>query len=347
MIETGMNNAPDDFWQRVDVLPRLPLLQAPTPLLPLRKFSDTLDTEIWCKRDDLIPFGLGGNKIRGLELLAADALRQQADVLVTGAGVQSNHVRASAMTACHIGLRCRAVFWGDPPGHSDGNYRITRMVGAEVVFTGDVERSSVDSGIARQCDALSGQGFRPYPIPRGGACALGALGHALAARELYRQCRDVGIAPKTIVLATGSGGTHAGWLLGTRALGNPWVIESFTVSREDTDVRREISRLANESAALLKQDACFTPEDILVHGGYIGDGYGIPSPEAASAIRLLGCCEGLLLDPTYTGKAMAGLLDRIREGRIDGEPVVFIHSGGEPAFFAGDGHWLDAVYKER
>lgn len=172
MAESDLHKEAASFWQRLEALPRLSLLQTPTLLQPLHKLSEIMAAEIWCKRDDLIPFGLGGNKIRGLELLAADALRQQADVLVTGAGVQSNHVRASAMAASCFGLRCRAVFWGDPPSHSDGNYRITRMLGAEVVFTGDAERSSVDRGIARECDALFRQGAHPYPIPRGGACAL-------------------------------------------------------------------------------------------------------------------------------------------------------------------------------
>ena len=341
MVEKGKHNDADDFWRRLQKLPRQPLLQEPTPLQPLRKLSDTMDAEIWCKRDDLIGFGLGGNKIRGLELLAADALNRQSDVLVTGAGAQSNHVRASAMTACHIKLRCRAVFWGDPPSRIDGNFRITRMLGAEVVFTGSTERASVDIGIVRQCDDLLRQGCHPYPIPRGGACALGALGHALAARELYWQCRDLGIAPKTIVLATGSGGTHAGWLLGTQALGNPWIIESYTVSREAELVRHEITRLANEASELLEQRWHFNVDDVVVYGGFIGDGYGIPSAEAATAIRLLGCTEGILLDPTYTGKAMAGLLDRIRHGPGCDYPLVFIHSGGEPAFFAGDGDWLE------
>ncbi|MGR9046828.1 MAG: 1-aminocyclopropane-1-carboxylate deaminase/D-cysteine desulfhydrase [Gammaproteobacteria bacterium] len=341
--EAGTDHAAGGFWQRLQALPRVPLLKAPPPLQPLRKLSDTVATEIWCKRDDLIPFGLGGNKIRGLELLAADAMKQRSEVLVTGAGAQSNHVRASAMTASYIGLRCRAVFWGDPPDRIDGNYRITRMLGAETVFTGDAERSSVDSGIASQCEDLLRQGRRPYPIPRGGACALGALGHVLAARELYRQCRDLGIAPRTIVLATGSGGTHAGWLLGTRLLGAPWTIESYTVSREAGDVSREIARLANEASNLLELDGQFMPDDAVVHGGFIGDGYGIPSPDAAAAIRLLARTEGILLDPTYTGKAMAGLLDRIRR-RIGFErSLVFIHSGGEPAFFAGDGEWLQVV----
>lgn len=328
-------------WTRILGLPRQPLIAAQTPLLPLRKLSQTMKhAEIWCKRDDLISFGLGGNKIRGLELLMADALAKRANVLVTGAGPQSNHVRATAAAAAHLGLRCAAIYWGDPPTVRDGNFRLAALFGAEPFFTGDAERTSVDVGIETHAELLIRQGLRPYAIPRGGACALGALGHVLAARELYEQSRQLGILPGTIVLATGSGGTHAGWLLGTRLLGNPWQVESYTVSRDAGAVRGEIARIALKAAAMLNIEERFTEHDATVHGGFIGQGYGIPSPEAAEAIRLVGKTEGLLLDPTYTGKAMAGFLDSLRREAGYSKPVVFIHTGGEPAFFAGDGAWL-------
>lgn len=335
-----MRTTGDSFWRRLDAVPRYPLLGAPTPLQALSRLSAKLaGPAIWCKRDDLIGFGLGGNKIRGLEFLAADALARRAEVLVTGAGPQSNHVRATASLAAHLGLRCRAVFWGEAPRHVDGNLRLTEMLGAEPVFTGDTERSSVDSGIAAQCKSLSEQGLHAYAIPRGGACALGALGHALAARELYRQCAGLRLRPKTVFMASGSGGTHAGWLLGSRLLGRPWQIQSVTVSRPAADVRLEIARLANAAAELTRESSHFTLEDVLVHDGFIGAGYGIPSPAAAEAIRAVGRCEGILLDPTYTGKAMAALSALIAAGKLEG-PLVFIHTGGEPAFFAGDGAWL-------
>lgn len=330
-----------DFWQRLHVMPRISLIQNTTPLQPLRHLSDLMEAEIWCKRDDLISFGFGGNKIRGLELLVADAVQQQADILVTGAGVQSNHVRATAMTACYMGLDFQAVFWGEAPERVDGNYRITRMLATDIVFTEDSERSSVDSGIEQQCDKLSGLGRKPYPIPRGGACALGALGHALAAKELYFQCLEQNLNVKTIVLATGSGGTHAGWLLGSKMLDDPWQIVSYTVSREVNEVRRQITRLANEAGELLDQDIVVSQDEVIVYGGFIGDGYGIPSAEGASAIRQLASYEAILLDPTYTGKAMAGLLERIHNGPGFEYPLVFVHSGGEPAFFAGDEKWLN------
>jgi len=336
----GVIDSPNP-WVALAQLPRQPLADFPTPLLPMRRLGRALGgLDVWFKRDDLISFGLGGNKVRGLELLMADAIAQGADIIVTGAGPQSNHVRATAAAAACCGLRCVAVFWGDVPERIDGNYRLTRMLGAESMFTGDPDRTSVDHGIRALCEELRSQGLRPYPIPRGGACALGALGHTLAARELREQCHALGLKPDRVVLATGSGGTHAGWLLGTRALGSPWTVESFTVSREAEAARIEVARVATEAAALIGLDWRFAPEEAIVHGGFIGAGYGIPSTEAAQAIRLVARTEGVLLDPTYTGKAMAGLLDRLGHGLAPYRSLVFLHTGGEPAFFAGEGEWL-------
>jgi D-cysteine desulfhydrase family pyridoxal phosphate-dependent enzyme len=332
---------PPNPWEALAQIRREPLAELPTPLSPMRRLSRAIGgPDLWFKRDDLISFGLGGNKVRGLELLVPDAIAQGAEVLVTGAGAQSNHVRATAAAAACCGLRCAAVFWGNAPKGVDGNYRVTRLLGAEAVFTGDPDRTSVDRGIEALCEELRHKGQRPYPIPRGGACALGALGHTLAAQELFEQCHQLSLAPESIVLATGSGGTHAGWLVGTRALGSPWTVESFTVSREAEAVRIEIARLATDAAALLGLDWRFAPAEAIVHSGFIGAGYGIPSSEAADAIRLVGRTEGVLLDPTYTGKAMAGLLEHLRRGLVPYRSVVFLHTGGGPAFFAGDGEWL-------
>jgi D-cysteine desulfhydrase family pyridoxal phosphate-dependent enzyme len=336
-----MTNRQDRLKESLARLPRHPLAHYPTPLLPLQNLSKTLGgIKLWIKRDDLISFGFGGNKVRGLEFLLADAINQQSDVLVTGAGVQSNHVRATAAAAAYAGMRCNAVFWGDEPKQADGNFRLTQMLGAEVVYTGDTDRASVDRGIDELSEELQRKGERPYAIQRGGACAIGSLGHVLAAYELYEQCRMLGIMPEAVMLAAGSGGTHAGWLLGTRALDSPWNLESFTVSRESESVRLQISRLATEAAALLGLNWCFNSNDAIVHDGFIGAGYGIPSREAAAAIRLLARSEGVLLDPTYTGKAMAGLLDYLHRGAASYRSLVFMHTGGEPAFFAGDGEWL-------
>ena len=323
-------------------IPRHVLAQYPTPLMRANLFTEKLGgTELWFKRDDLISFGLGGNKIRGLEVMLTDAMAQDADCLVTGAGVQSNHVRATAAVAAHAGMNCTAVYWGKPPLTIDGNYRMTKMLNAEVRFTGDDDRVSVDTHIYQVAAELREQGYRPYAIPRGGACAMGVLGHVLAVFELYQQCLAQGFEPDAIVLAVGSGGTYAGWLLGIKLLNLPWKLECYTVSREPEQVSQQIASLATEAAALLKLDWSFSAAEVSVHGGFIGQGYGIPSAEAAEAIKLVGRTEGILLDPVYTGKAMAGFLHGLQNKQFEEyQRVVFVHTGGEPAFFAGNGDWL-------
>ncbi len=325
-------------------IPRHVLAHYPTPLIQTNRLAETLGgIELWFKRDDLISFGLGGNKIRGLEVMLADALAQNANWLVTGAGVQSNHVRATAAVAAHAGMRCTAVYWGKPPATVDGNYRVTQMLDAAFHFTHDEDRASVDTHIQQLAAQLREQGHRPYAIPRGGACSVGVLGHVLAVFELYQQCFTQGLEPDAIVLAVGSGGTYAGWLLGLKLLNLPWKMLCYTVSRAPEQVSQQVADLASEAATLLKLDWTFSATDTPVHAGFIGQGYGIPSPEAAEAIKRVGCTEGILLDPVYTGKAMAGFLNGLKNKKFaDYKRIVFIHTGGEPAFFAGNGDWLDA-----
>ena len=201
---------------RLNAWPRENLGFLPTPLRPAARLAQAAGLpELWIKHDELIGFGFGGNKVRGLEVLLADALAKKADVLVTGAGVQSNHVRATAAAAAHAGLAAVAVYWGSDPGPDHFNLRLTRMLGAQTRFTGNLDRAFVDVGIALAVDELRAAGRRPYAIPRGGACALGVLGHALAALELHRQCVATGLRPGVILLAAGSGATLAGWLLAT------------------------------------------------------------------------------------------------------------------------------------
>ena len=325
-------------------IPRHVLGHYPTPLMRANRLTEALGgTGLWFKRDDLISFGLGGNKIRGLEIMLADALAKNADCLVSGAGVQSNHVRATAAVAAHAGIGCTAVYWGNPPSTVDGNYRMTKMLNAGIRFTGDDDRASVDTHIYQVAAELREQGYRPYAIPRGGACPMGVLGHVLAVFEFFQQCLAQDLEPDAIVLAVGSGGTYAGWLLGIRLLNLSWKLECYTVSREPEQVSQQVATLATEAAALLKLDWNFSAADAPVHGGFIGQGYGIPSPEASEAIKLVGRTEGILLDPVYTGKAMAGFLHGLKNEQFDDcQRIVFVHTGGEPAFFAGNGDWLNA-----
>ena len=330
------------FEKIIDSIPRRVLAEYPTPLIQAQQLHREIGgPAFWFKRDDLISFAMGGNKVRVLEVLLQDALNSGADTLITGAGVQSNHVRSTAAVAAYTNMDCVAIYWGSEPPSVEGNHRMTKMLGARMQFTGTPDRASVDSCILEVAAELKAQGRRPYPIPRGGACPLGVLGYLVAVLELRLQCEQRAMQPDVIVFASGSGGIHAGWLLGTRLLGLDWKLVSFTVSREQDEISSQIAALATAAARLTDVDMTFTGEDVQVHGGFIGEGYGIPSAEGAEAIRITSRYAGVLLDPTYTGKAMAGYLSGLAEGEFDHyENVIFIHTGGEPAFFAGTGEWL-------
>ncbi len=322
-------------------IPRIPLAFLPTPIMEAPRLAAAIGgPKLWIKRDDLTGFGFGGNKIRGLEFLLADALAQGADTLVTGAAPQSNYVRATAAAAAHAGLNMVAVYSGTPPPQVQGNYRLTRLLGAEIRFTGNPDRASVDGAIEETALELRSVGRRPYPIPRGGAAVLGVLGYVQAAYELAEQC--VNISPDAVVLATGSCGTQAGLLAGVRLLRLPWRVEGFTVSRPVDEVKSRVLTLAQAAIERLGFIQTIAAQDVIVHGGFIGPGYGVPTPEGAEAIRLAARCEGIFLDPTYTGKAMAGFLAYTRAGRFKrDQTVIFLHTGGEPALFVGEGSWLN------
>lgn len=324
-------------------IPRIPLAYLPTPLKQAPRLGAAIGgPRLWIKRDDLTGFGFGGNKIRGLEFLLADALAQGADTLVTGAGPQSNSVRATAAAAAYAGLAIVAVYSGTPPSQIQGNYRLTRLLGAAVRFTGNPDRASVDDAIETIAAELRAIGRRPYTIPRGGACVLGTFGYVQASYELAEQCAAQGIVPDAVVLATGSCGTHAGLLAGVRLLGLSWRIEGFTVSRPVDEARARVLNLAQTAISQLGLAQTVAPHDVIVHGGFIGPGYGVPTAEGAEAIRLAARCEGIFLDPTYTGKALAGFMAHTRAGRfLCNETVIFMHTGGEPALFVGEGSWLD------
>jgi len=314
---------------------RLVLNPAPTPLMAAPALSAALGgPALWMKRDDLIPFGLGGNKIRGLELILADAIEHGADTLVTGAGPLSNHVRATAAAASYARMGMVAVYWGDPPLRVQGNHRLTALWGADIRFTGSADRASVDPALEAEAGRIRAGGGRPYVIPRGGACALGVIGHVLAVREAMIQCRQLGVQPDCVVLAVGSGGTLAGWLLGSRLFGAPWRVEGVTVSRPAAEARERVRQLAAEASQRLGHAYRIETADIVVHDGFIGAGYGVPSADGETALALAARSEGVLLDPTYTAKALAGYRALLGQGRYrDARTVLFIHSGGAPSLF--------------
>ncbi|MCC7360637.1 MAG: D-cysteine desulfhydrase family protein [Anaerolineales bacterium] len=315
---------------------RFPLALLPTPLVEAPRLSQALGgPRLLIKRDDLTGFALGGNKVRGLEYYLAEALAQGADVLVTGAGPQSNHVRVTVAAARVAGLEAVAVIHGERPPVALGNLLLDELLGAELRFTGSPDRAQVDVEIERVGAELAAAGRRPYLIPRGGASALGALGYLAAVSELGAQLAELGARPAWLVLATGSCGTQAGLLAGIKLFGAPYRLLGITVSRPVAECCERITRLAIAAAALAESPITVLSEDVVVRDGYIGAGYGIPSPEAAAAIRLAARTEGLFLDPTYTGKGLAGLIGEIKSGRLSpDDTVIYLHTGGEPGLLA-------------
>lgn len=322
-----------DSWS---LPPRYPLALLPTPLVEAERLSDALDgPRILIKRDDMTGFGFGGNKIRCLEFYLAKALEQGADVLITGGGPQSNHVRATAAAARVTGLDVVAVLHGSGPEDLQGNLLLDRLLDAEVRFSGSSDRSLVDPMIDQVAEELRQAGRHPFAIPRGGATGLGALGYVECVREMNAQLVSLGLESDRVVLATGACGTQAGLLVGAKMTGAGYCIRGFTVSRPASECRERIERIARECADLIGQPIDINPDDVVVNDDYIGPGYGIPTPECIAAIRQVARTEGLFLDPTYTGKGMAGLLGEIRAGQVGSdETVIFIHTGGEPGLFA-------------
>lgn len=317
-------------------IPRRPLGIFPTPLIEAKRLTAALGgPRILIKRDDMSGFAYGGNKVRALEYHLAEAVAQKADVLVTAGGEQSNHVRVTAASARIAGLQFVAVLHGSPPAEIQGNLLLDKLLGAEIRFTGSPDRALVDVKIVEVADALRQSGRRPYVIPRGGATALGALGYVECVREMVNQLADMDLRPDWIVLATGSCSTQAGLLAGVKLCNAPYRVFGITVSRPLAECNERIGHLAREALELAGRPMAISPDEIKVSDEFIGTGYGIPTPEGIEAIRLVAGTEGLFLDPTYTGKAMAGLIDASRSGRIGKEEtVVFIHTGGEPGLFA-------------
>ncbi len=310
-------------------LPRLPLGTFPTPLQHAPRLSAAVGVPVLIKRDDLTGVGVGGNKVRKLEYLLADALAQGADTVVTGGGPQSNHAALTALAAARIGLGAHLVFYGDRAGdRPEGNGVLNVLVGAQITYTGDKDRSSVDVVMERVAADLRGAGRTPYVIPRGGTTPLGCAGYVRASLELAGQLTVLDVAPTRLVVATGSCGTQAGLELGARWLQAPYRITGVTVSRPADECRTRIRELAGACARLvgLRPEV----EEAEVLDGYIGDGYGKPTKQGHAATELLARTEGLLLDPVFTAKAMAALIDLAGDGE---GPVLFWHTGGAPTAF--------------
>jgi L-cysteate sulfo-lyase len=321
--------------------PRFPLTALPSPLDRIDRLEAALRSEgcarvprLYLKRDDLLSLGLGGNKVRNLEFLIGDALAEGATDVVTAGRLQSNHCRLTAAACARAGMRAHLLFTGRRPVFRTGNFLLDDLFGAKVYFTGSDDRASRVPWIEMIMGATPDFGRRPYLIPVGGSDARGAVGHALAAQELALQCDVLGDQPAAVVLATATGGTQAGMLAGLRKLGLGTRVHGFVVAKRAQDLVGEVLSMANDVSAAIGGPS-IANEDVLLDDAFLGGGYGVPSSAGQTAIELLARTEGVLADPVYTGKALAGLLDLVRAGAFSADDsVAFIHTGGAPALFA-------------
>lgn len=321
-------------------LPRVSLASLPTPIEPLPRLRAMLQAErpgqgvpeLLVKRDDLTGLAGGGNKVRKLETLLAAALAEDADTLVTVGAPQSNHCRQTAAAAAKVGLRCVLVLGGDAPMLEGGNLLLDRLLGADIVWAGDRDRLAV---LAETVDAVRNGGHRPFAITYGGSSPLGAAAYALAFEELLEQLAAMGRSAQHVVVASSSGGTQAGMVVGARAAGHTGELHGIAIDKTAKEFAPSLAALASDTAKLFDLPDSFAAEDFVIHDGYLGGGYGVVGDSEREAIRLIGRAEGLLVDPVYTGRALAGLLGLIRQGRFrSDETVVFWHTGGLPALFA-------------
>ncbi|WP_433640288.1 D-cysteine desulfhydrase [Kluyvera georgiana] len=324
--------------QNLTRFPRLEFIGAPTPLEYLPRFSDYIGRDIFIKRDDVTPLAMGGNKLRKLEFLAADALREGADTLVTAGAIQSNHVRQTAAVAAKLGLHCVALL-ENPMGTKAENYLSNGNRLLLDLFNTQVEMCEAltdpNAQLAELATRLEAQGFRPYVIPVGGSNALGALGYVESALEIAQQCEGA-VSISSVVVASGSAGTHAGLAVGLEQVMPEAELIGVTVSRKVADQLPKVVTLQQEIARSLELTAT---AGITLWDDYFAPSYGIPNDDGMEAVKLLARLEGILLDPVYTGKAMAGLIDGVSQKRFKDEgPILFVHTGGAPALFAYHPH---------
>ncbi|TVR70095.1 MAG: D-cysteine desulfhydrase family protein [Sphaerobacteraceae bacterium] len=331
---------------KLGTLPKFPLAHLPTPLTVARNLSAALGgPEIMVKRDDLTGLALGGNKTRKLEYLIADAQAQGATHVITVGAAQSNHCRQTAAAARVAGLNCVLVMNASSEDPDiQGNLLLDHILGAETRIVTDKEaRQPMTIQVAEE---LRAQGYVPYQIPGGGSNAIGSSAYVAATYELMAQLVESGASPTRLyTTSSASGGTHAGLALGAKLAGVPYAVHGVSIEgRADHLKKTVITPLANQTAEYLGLDVRLSEDEVIIHDAYTGPAYGVATEECLEAIRLCARTEALLLDPVYTAKTMAGLIDHIRTGEIGAdETVMFLHTGGVPAVFADTASIIPAM----
>ncbi len=322
--------------------PRLNLVPSPTPLEELPRFANAIGSRprIFIKRDDATTVGLGGNKVRKLDFAMAEAVQGEADVIITTAGVQSNHCRQTLAIARRLGMDCHLVLTGDEPPIRQGNLLIFSIMGAHLHFIGskDSPKDAMESIAAK----LRQRGCRPHIIPIGASTPVGALGYVESTREAVIQAEALSVGFQHAFITCGSAGTQAGVEVGVRTFDRPMKVSGISVLYDAETQKSAVSDIANGTFELLGMDQQISPGDITVYDQYYGGVYGVPTTAGNDAIRLLARTEGIVTDPVYTGKALSGMIDLLQSGAYDdAEAVLFFHTGGVPAIFAMAEHFQE------
>lgn len=349
-----MSESPVTLTELRNVLnhvPRVPLGHLPTPLEPMRNLSRKLSgPTIWIKRDDCSGLAFGGNKTRHNEYLMGEALAAGADMFVWGAGVQSNNCRQTVAACAKAGLDCHLVLStahgsdtksGTP--EPQGNLLLDQLMGASIEFSVAEIGEPLDQVIADRAAGFREQGRRPFEWNRYSVKATAAIGYVPCLAEIVEQSQSDSFEPSAIYISS-AGSTGSGLALGANALGLPWPVHSIAPIKWEWDTQADMANIANNAAERLHLPHRLTAADISLSEDYIGPAYGTPSPAGLEAMELVARHEAILLDPIYSSKAMAGLIDHVRQGQFSAEDhVVFVHTGGTPAIFAMSKLLADAI----
>jgi D-cysteine desulfhydrase family pyridoxal phosphate-dependent enzyme len=326
-------------------IPRLHFAHLPTPIEELPRLSATLGgPRLLVKRDDQTGLAFGGNKTRKLEFLVAEAQEQGAQMMISAGAIQSNHCRQTAAAAARYGFECTLVLTGEMPPKPTANIFLDQLFGARIVNV--LDRKDRDRILQETFDKATAEGKKPYLVPYGGSSSTGALGYAFAMEELMKQLEDgrTPSSPRTrssaeqvdwIVFGTSSGGTHAGLVLGQRVFGFKGRVLGISIDEPVEWLQKNVSALATSASERLGERIGFATADVAANADYCRAGYGVLTEAEREAVHMFASLEGLLLDPVYTGRAAAGLIDLIRKGFFKkDETVLFWHTGGQPALFA-------------
>lgn len=323
----------------LEQFPRVTLAHLPTPLEHLPNLSKHLGgPEIWVKRDDCTGLASGGNKTRKLEFSMAAALEEGADTIITVGAVQSNHVRQTAAAACKLGLVCEVllehrVTEPSEPYAKSGNVFLDKIFGANLrEYPAGTDFAAEMNAVAEEVRAAGG---KPYLIPGGASNTVGALGYVNCAMELLQQADEKGLVIDHLITATGSAGTQAGLAVGLKGMGSDILMLGIGVNIAQDAQEEKVYALACATAEFIGKPGIVAREDIVANCNYVGDGYGVPTESMNEAVMMLARKEGLLFDPVYSGKGLAGMIDLIRKGEFkDASNIVFLHTGGSAALFA-------------